>query len=69
MTKKDSTAEPAPAAIGPTIPELSVETGLPERYVKRLVDERRVTVYKLDRVRIDRASFEAFIERTRREAR
>lgn len=52
----------------PTIPEAATEYGLPERYVRRLVDERRITVYKLDRVRIDRASLEVFIERNCRAA-
>jgi 16S rRNA U516 pseudouridylate synthase RsuA-like enzyme len=52
----------------PTIPEAAAEYGLPERYIKRLVDERRITVYKLDRVRIVRISLEDYIERTRREA-
>ena len=67
--RKTSTAEPrAAAVVGITIPEAAAEYGLPERYVKRLVDERRVTVYKLDRVRLDRASLEAFIEKARREA-
>ncbi len=52
----------------PTIPEAAAELGLPVRYVRRLVDEKRVTVFKLDRVRIDRASLDAFIANTRRAA-
>jgi excisionase family DNA binding protein len=64
----NSTTDPGAAAVGLTIPEAAAEYGLPERYVKRLVDERRVTVYKLDRVRLDRASLDAFIENARREA-
>jgi hypothetical protein len=68
MTKIDSTTDSPAAAVGLTIPEAAAEYGLPERYVKRLVDERRVTVFKLDRVRIDRASLDAFITNARREA-
>lgn len=71
MTKKDSTnstTDSGAAAVVLTIPEAAAATGLPERYVKRLVDERRVTVYRLDRCRIDRASLDAFIENARREA-
>ncbi len=66
--RKTSNHDQRPSAIGPTIPEAATEYGLPVRYVKRLVDERRITVYKLDRVRIDRASLEAFIENARRDA-
>jgi hypothetical protein len=65
---KTSTTEQRAAAVGLTIPEAAAEYGLPERYVKRIVDEKRVTVYKLDRVRIDRASLDSFIESTRRPA-
>jgi excisionase family DNA binding protein len=68
MTKIDSTTGQPAAAVGLTIPEAAAEYGLPERYVKRLVDERRVSVWKLDRVRIDRASLDAFIANARREA-
>lgn len=73
MTKNDSTnsmistTDSPAAAVGLTIPEAAAEYGLPERYLRRLVDERRVTVYKLDRCRIDRASLESFIENARRE--
>jgi excisionase family DNA binding protein len=74
MTKNGSKAsdtsatDSGAAAVGLTIPEAAAEYGLPERYVKRLVDERRITVYKLDRVRVDRASLDAFIENARRDA-
>jgi excisionase family DNA binding protein len=75
MTKNDSTtnsdtstSDSPAAAVGLTIPEAAAVTGLPARYIKRLVDEKRVAVYKLDRVRIDRASLDAFIANTRREA-
>jgi hypothetical protein len=71
MTKNESTnstIDSPAAAVGLTIPEAAAEYGLPERYIKRLVDERRVIVYKLDRVRIDQASLDAFIANTRREA-
>lgn len=68
MTSNERTTGKAEPRDWPTIPEAAAEYGLPERYIKRLVDERRVTVYKLDRVRIVRVSLEDFIERTRREA-
>lgn len=74
MTKNDSTnsvistTDSPAAAVGLTIPEAAAATGLPTRYIKRLVDDKRVTVFKLDRVRIDRASLDAFIESSRRPA-
>jgi excisionase family DNA binding protein len=63
-----SSTDSEAAAVGLTIPEAAAAYQLPARYLKRLVDERRITVYKLDRVRIDRGSLDAFIENARREA-
>lgn len=72
MTKINGTTNTTESKIEPrdwpTIPEAAAEYGLSERYVKRLVDERRITVWKMDRVRIDRASLDAFIERNCRAA-
>ena len=67
MSNPRTTPHDRPPHRSPTIPEAAVRWDLPERYVRRLVEERRIAVRKLDRVRIVPESMEAFLAASLRE--
>lgn len=49
------------AATWPTIREVAQTYGLSERWVRECVQKRRVTALRLDVIRIDPESWEAFL--------